>query len=43
VRLPAGGHAFATWDAGSSQGRMRVRYTFPGAASVDAVHTLLNG
>jgi hypothetical protein len=43
VRLPASGHTFVTWDAGSSQGRMRARYTFPGAASVDAVHALLSG
>jgi hypothetical protein len=43
VRIAPGGHTFASWDAGSSQARMRVRYTFPGAASVDAVHALLNG
>jgi len=43
VRAPAVGHAYASWNAGSSQARMRVRYTFPGAASVDAVHALLNG
>jgi hypothetical protein len=43
VRLASAGHTFARWDAGSSQARMRVRYTFPGAASVDAVHALLTG
>ena len=43
VQITAGGHTFASWDGGSSQARMRVRYTFPGAASVDAVHALLNG
>jgi hypothetical protein len=43
VRIPATGHTFASWHAGASQARMRVRYTFPGAASVDAVHALLNG
>ena len=43
VRIAAGGHTFASWNAGSSQARMRVRYTFPGATSVDAVHALLNG
>jgi N-acetylmuramoyl-L-alanine amidase len=43
VETAAGGHTFATWDGGSSQARMRVRYTFPGAASVDAVHALLSG
>jgi hypothetical protein len=43
VRIPAGGHTFASWDGGSAQARMRARYTFAGAASVDAVHALLNG
>jgi N-acetylmuramoyl-L-alanine amidase len=43
VRIDAAGHTFASWDAGSPAARMRVRYTFPGATSVDAVHALLNG
>jgi N-acetylmuramoyl-L-alanine amidase len=43
VRLAAAGRTFASWDGGWSQARIRVRYTFPGAASVDAVHALLNG
>jgi hypothetical protein len=43
VRVAAAGHTFASWDSGSSEARMRARYTFPGAAGVDAVHALLNG
>ena len=43
VQGPANGHTFASWDAPSSAARMRVRYTFPGAAAVDAAHALLNG
>jgi hypothetical protein len=43
VQVPVGGHELASWDAGSSASRMRVRYTFPGAAAVDSVHALLNG
>jgi len=43
VRVAAAGHTFASWDSGSSEARMRARYTFPGAAAVDAVHALLNG
>ena len=43
VQGPVNGHAFASWDAPSSAARMRVRYTFPGAAAVDAAHVLLNG
>jgi N-acetylmuramoyl-L-alanine amidase-like protein len=43
VQVPFAGHELAAWDAGSSAARMRVRYTFPGAASVDSVHTLLSG
>jgi hypothetical protein len=43
VQLPVAGHEPASWDAGSSDARMRVRFTFPGAAAVDAVHALLNG
>jgi hypothetical protein len=43
VQGSANGHTFASWDAPSSSARMRVRYTFPGAAAVDAAHALLNG
>jgi hypothetical protein len=43
VQVPSAGHELASWDAGSAAARMRVRFTFPGAVSVDSVHALLNG
>jgi hypothetical protein len=43
VQRRVAGHAFASWNGGSSSARMRVRYTFPGAVAVDAAHALLNG